>query len=94
MYYEEEFVSRPEYSRNPPQPGALTPLGSTTSRSEEALAAVQLAEDDFNRHLREAWAGWTLDVRVEGHRRGSGDRPPKGHGTSRGRHRRGNRTAL
>lgn len=40
-------------------------MGSTTSRSEEALAAVQLAEDDFNRHLRKAWAGWTLDVRVE-----------------------------
>ena len=65
LYYKEQFVNSPEMSHNPPQPGALTPLGSATSRSEEALAAVQLAEDDFNRHLREAWAGWTLDVRVE-----------------------------
>ncbi len=64
LYYRESFGAGAG-SRNPPQPGALTPLGSATSRSEEALAAVQLAEDDFNRHLREAWAGWTLDVRVE-----------------------------
>ena len=64
LYYRESTGAGAE-PRNPPQPGALTPLGSATSRSEEALAAVQLAEDDFNRHLREAWAGWTLDVRVE-----------------------------
>ena len=65
LLYGEQAVLSLGDSRNLTQPGALTPLGSATSRSEEALAAVRLAEDDFNRHLRKVWAGWKLDIRVE-----------------------------